>query len=77
MSIDLAFHRCANVRLHATFVSNSNSVTLEIEHDGVKSEIVFYGLPSSITDKFEAFRDHWTSDYDDHTGERIESAYAD
>lgn len=62
-AIDLTLHRCTNVRLARTFISNGNSVTLAIEHNGVVTDITMYNLPAEITAKFEQFRDEKTLDF--------------
>ena len=64
MSVYMTFHRCANVRLSSTFVSNANSVQLTIEHDGGETEITLYDLPREVTDKINVLRDKWTRDVD-------------
>jgi hypothetical protein len=57
-------HRCVNVRLSGTFASNSNSVTLSIQNNQGETEITLYDLPYEVTEKFAAFRDVYTIDYD-------------
>lgn len=63
MSVDLSFHRCTNVRVSHTYVSNSNSIQIVIEHDGGETEITMYDLPAVVTNKFWTLRDERTSDY--------------
>jgi hypothetical protein len=60
---ELVIHRCTNLRLVRTFISNGNSVTLGIKHDGGETEIVLYDLPAAVTDKLGVLRDADTQDY--------------
>lgn len=68
MSVNLSFHRCTNVRVSSTYVENSNSVTITIDHDDGYSEITLFDLPFEVTDKFHRLRDEQTMDYRE-TGE--------
>ncbi|HEY2530252.1 MAG TPA: hypothetical protein VGJ20_20340 [Xanthobacteraceae bacterium] len=64
--MQITMHRCNAVRLASTFVSNGNSVCLEVENrDGQTMEITLYDLPHEITAKFAVFRDGATKDYQD------------
>jgi hypothetical protein len=62
---EITIHHCTGLRLARTFVSNSNSVTLGIEHDGGETEIVLYNLPAAVTEKLDALRDADTQDFHD------------
>jgi hypothetical protein len=60
---EITIHHCTGLRLARTFVSNSNSVTLGIEHDGGETEIVLYNLPAAVTEKLDVLRDADTQDF--------------
>lgn len=71
---ELILHNCTALRLERTFVTNGNSVTLQIEHDGDHVvEITLYDLPAEVTDKLAVLRDDGTSDF---TEEEADDDYA-
>lgn len=63
---EIVLHRCTNIRVERTFVSNCNSITLQIEQRGGQTyEITLYDLPEEVTAKLAGLRYDGTLDFDD------------
>ena len=63
--MNLAVHRCSNLRVESFFPSNGNSITLEVLADGdYKIRIALFDLPKEVTAKLACLADEHTRNSD-------------